>query len=267
MVYDSARKRIVLFGGQGQFGELADTWEWDGTNWTQIYPTTNPGARQGHAMAYDSKLGLTILFGGFSAKNKYLADTWAWDGKDWRFIATIGKPAARTDAAMVYDSTRNQLILYGGDNGGWLRDTWQFVPGPGPSYTTFGAGCAGVRGKPFLSTRLGQLPIAGREFTVQINNMPLVGPAWMFLGFSKDFYGRLRLPLDLTPIGMTGCSLLVSGDLLFPVPNILGLGLWTVKLPIDLAGKTFYNQGIVFDAKANALGLILSNGGQANVGG
>ncbi len=50
MAYDSARQRVVLFGGYSQ-GHRADTWEWDGKNWTQIKPTTSPGGLWGHAMA------------------------------------------------------------------------------------------------------------------------------------------------------------------------------------------------------------------------
>lgn len=36
-VYDSARKKLVLFGGFGKRGEGAkgDTWEWDGKQWQQ----------------------------------------------------------------------------------------------------------------------------------------------------------------------------------------------------------------------------------------
>lgn len=32
--YDIARDRLVLFGGQDGTGELADTWEWDGMDWS-----------------------------------------------------------------------------------------------------------------------------------------------------------------------------------------------------------------------------------------
>lgn len=35
VAYDVARKRVVMFGGDGESGLLADTWEWDGTRWTQ----------------------------------------------------------------------------------------------------------------------------------------------------------------------------------------------------------------------------------------
>src|SRR5262245_29068293 len=49
MAYDVARRRVVLFGGNGRSGLLADTWEWDGASWTQRTPAIVPPARQGHA--------------------------------------------------------------------------------------------------------------------------------------------------------------------------------------------------------------------------
>ena len=38
MAYDSNRGRTVLFGGLGGagVGNLGDTWEWDGENWTHM---------------------------------------------------------------------------------------------------------------------------------------------------------------------------------------------------------------------------------------
>src|SRR5436309_145576 len=78
MAYDSARGRVVLFGGSG----LGDTWEWDGTSWTQR-ASSGPPPRYKHAMAYDSARGRVVLFGGDGAAGPYLADTWEWDGTAW----------------------------------------------------------------------------------------------------------------------------------------------------------------------------------------
>jgi hypothetical protein len=41
---------VVLFGGHGASGVLADTWLWDGSTWTQRN-VTGPAAREAHAMA------------------------------------------------------------------------------------------------------------------------------------------------------------------------------------------------------------------------
>jgi hypothetical protein len=34
-VFDSRRPRLVLFGGRSGQTLLTDTWEWDGTSWSQ----------------------------------------------------------------------------------------------------------------------------------------------------------------------------------------------------------------------------------------
>ncbi len=79
MAYDSARGRVVLFGGNYANTNTfyGDTWEWDGATWT-LRTTTGPAPRQEHAMAYDSARGVTVLFGGWS-----FSDTWEWDGASW----------------------------------------------------------------------------------------------------------------------------------------------------------------------------------------
>ena len=63
LAYDSARSRVVLYGGFDGTNELSDTWEWDGDNWIQRSPTSVPGSSSGHAMSYDAGRKLSILFG------------------------------------------------------------------------------------------------------------------------------------------------------------------------------------------------------------
>src|SRR5947208_1517520 len=47
MAYDAGREEVVLFGGAGADGtHLGDTWVWDGTTWTQLFPATSPSARE-----------------------------------------------------------------------------------------------------------------------------------------------------------------------------------------------------------------------------
>jgi hypothetical protein len=118
IAYDSQRARIVVFGG-GVYGVGygGDTWEWDGTTgiWTQV-ATTGPAARKGHAMAYDSQRGRTVLFGGFD-NNTIYADTWEWDGSTWSQVANSG-PVARCYHAMAYDSQLGRTVLFGGQAAG-----------------------------------------------------------------------------------------------------------------------------------------------------
>jgi hypothetical protein len=87
MAYDSSRGRTVLFGGAGASDVLADTWEWDGENWTQM-ADSGPPARSSHAMAYDVQRNQTVLFGGVGSDPQHFkGDTWGWDGSNWTQLA------------------------------------------------------------------------------------------------------------------------------------------------------------------------------------
>jgi len=118
MAYDSARGVTVLFGGIPGSDE---TWEWDGTHWSQRFPAASPIASY-HAMAYDSARGVTVLFGGASGN-----ETWEWDGTDWsqRF------PTSATLATLLpRDGLRQRprmTVLFGGiTDGGLNGETWEW---------------------------------------------------------------------------------------------------------------------------------------------
>jgi uncharacterized protein (TIGR03382 family) len=115
--------RVVLFGGYGGccgFGNpglLSDTWEWDGTTWTQRSSATSPGGRDRLAMA---PLGTrVVLFGGDAGGG--LADTWEWDGATWTRRSPSMSPPARSGHAMV--PLGSKLVLFGGLP---FSDTWEW---------------------------------------------------------------------------------------------------------------------------------------------
>lgn len=149
MACDSARQRVVLFGGATTASPYAaDTWEWDGTGWQLRVATPSPSARGGAAMAYDSARQRIVLFGGLGATVQN--ETWEWDGATWSLRATLVAPSARVGHSLTYDSSRQVAVLYGGNFVGFLRDdTWEWdgvqwqqvaTPiGPGPR---FGHGAA-----------------------------------------------------------------------------------------------------------------------------
>jgi hypothetical protein len=115
MAYDSARQRIVLFGGKGS-DIFNDTWEWDGTNWTEIIPTTRPEERSSHAMAYDPFRNKIVMYGG--VEMEYFAGgvftpVWEWDGVNWVGKVTQTRPGARgSGSAMTYDGVNKRVIMF-----------------------------------------------------------------------------------------------------------------------------------------------------------
>jgi hypothetical protein len=132
MAYDSARGRVVLFGGDTGT-PMQDTWEWDGARgaWTNRTPTGgSPPARAMHAMAYDEARGRVLLFGGHTCSGCILQDTWEWDGESgtWTDMAPTGaSPPARDSHAMAYDSARGTVVLFGGYGGEFPpKDTWEW---------------------------------------------------------------------------------------------------------------------------------------------
>src|SRR5262249_58021983 len=101
MAYDLACGCTVLFGGQNQNnGALGDTWEWNGSSWTQRVPS--PAPRDGAASVYDLTRARTVLFGG--SNGVMFADTWEWDGTHWFRQTTTTAPPPRSLPGMAFDS-------------------------------------------------------------------------------------------------------------------------------------------------------------------
>ena len=128
MAYDSVRRRLVLFGGQGPTGNLNDTWEWDGTTWTEHATAAPPPARYGGAMAFDPRRGRVVVIGGETASGP-VGDTWEWDGATWAMVTPSQMPTARASTAAVWNAPRGSITLFAGSIGvvNQLEDTWELV--------------------------------------------------------------------------------------------------------------------------------------------
>lgn len=130
MAYDSDRRETVLFGGAvfNPTGAPAtnDTWEFDGTNWTQRFPSNSPTARSMAEMVYDSKRHRTVLFGGQTFNGVslvYSPETWEWDGTNWQKITTAQSPTWTLPGypyAACYDKVRGEMLVFGGVTGGGI---------------------------------------------------------------------------------------------------------------------------------------------------
>jgi hypothetical protein len=92
MVYDRARKSIILFGGGNEGGFLEDTWLWNGATWVEQHPLHHPAGRAYYGMAYDECRQQVILFGGQTYWDVDPTETWTWDGQDWTQLPTRQAP-------------------------------------------------------------------------------------------------------------------------------------------------------------------------------
>lgn len=250
ITYDATRQRLVLFAGSigipfPPYAVLgSDTWEFDGSNWTEIRSATRPRARSNHAIAYDSSLSRTVLYGG-STSNSTADDTWLWDGKLWSQLQPVSRPGPQLAHTMAYDSARQRTVM----NNGWEYGAAYFH--------AYGKGCGAesasltARSDPKIGTTL-TLETWNLSSSVQIGLLAL---------------GASRLQLDLSGGGMPGCSLLQSNDVLWGFQVTNGRGSFQLGIPNDKSIqqlKVFF-QSIVVDPAANRLGLLTSNGGQVVV--
>lgn len=138
--WDSARQRLVVFGGVSGIVEVGSTQEWNGSNWTTLAPGVAPAARSRPAMAFDAARGVTVLHGGGTA---FYDDTWVWNGTTWFQHSPAHVPPTRFAAAMCFDPQRQYVVMFGGfdaagidladvwewDGNDWAQRVWS---GPGP---------------------------------------------------------------------------------------------------------------------------------------
>ena len=144
--------------------------------------------------------------------------------------------------------------------------TWKNSRVPG-KFTAFGNGCQGSNGIPaHYGVGLAQI---GLTNSYGLQKGPKNGIVLLALGFSKQVWGTIPLPLDLTALGATGCKLHVPLDISFAgITNSTGGFGKALAMPNDpkLIGASFFTQYICVD-KANSLGLTFSNGLETKLGG
>ncbi len=119
MSYDPGLDRIVLHGGYDGVRQLADTWLWDGEEWSST--AAGPTPRSSHTLAYDGSR--TIAFGGAPSGEGLLDDVWAFDGLAWTQLEVSLLPEARQQHAAVF--TGERMLLFGGfvqDDDVWSWD-------------------------------------------------------------------------------------------------------------------------------------------------
>src|SRR5262249_32463955 len=117
--------------------------------------------------------------------------------------------------------------------------------------------CAGTNGIPLLQSSLPRIGTTVQLSCQQIVPMQLTMIAW---GFSSTDWNGVPLPLDLSVIGMTGCTLRVRPDFIAGGmnPAFMFAGLSIPNLPAWV-GAQIHAQAISFDPPANPFGAVLSN--------
>ncbi len=119
MVYDSAGKQVILFGGShysNGYTMYRDTWSLDVQRgaWNKA-TTKGPTGRFNMGMAYDGDQSKIVLFGGMGPTGRQ-GDTWVYDiaSKTWVNAYPSTAPHGRSDPGMTYDAGAKRVILFGG---------------------------------------------------------------------------------------------------------------------------------------------------------
>jgi hypothetical protein len=164
---------------------VTDTWEWDGANWTQLFPAGNPNLGP---ITYDIRRGRVVVYGGGLG-----GGTWEFDGVNWISQPSANLPPFRLAHGMVYDLARGRVVMFGGELlGSSTNEVWEW---DGSDWT---------QRSPSVSVDGRQsLPLAydtSRERVVLFSGLRLFQPI-----FSDTWEYYSLAPADYRPFG-TGCS-------------------------------------------------------------
>ncbi len=135
MIYDPARDRLILFGGQNTEGIFNDVWTLSlaGTpQWSALAPGGNsPSPRGASSAIYDPLRDRMVVFGGndgTALRNDVFALSLS-GSPEWTELAVAGTPpAARVSCVAIHDPVRDRAVFFGGAPM-WpasdLNDTWE----------------------------------------------------------------------------------------------------------------------------------------------
>ncbi|MCC7062163.1 MAG: hypothetical protein IT456_05115 [Planctomycetes bacterium] len=131
--------------------------------------------------------------------------------------------------------------------------------GPTSTYVAVGGGCAGTLPAARLVPR--DTPRIGKVHEVTVFDLPQ-HCAFMLFGWSQT------APLSLSGYGMPGCAAHVSPDTAVFVAGQQGHARFRLPIPdyVGLVGLHFYNQALVLDSAANALGAVMSEASEGAIG-
>ena len=151
LVFDSARRRLVLFGGQAS-GFFSDTWAYDiaANAWRQLArDNAGPSRRYGHSAIYDAARDRMVISHGFTDAGRF-DDTWSFnlETNAWSNVSPAqNRPLKRCLHHASYDAASGQMYLYGGCSSGFgpcpqadlwsfdlVKNTWtELTPKPSPA--------------------------------------------------------------------------------------------------------------------------------------
>jgi hypothetical protein len=130
--FDSGRNRFMMFGGASTgmlTSPYGETWELTPSGW-MLAVAAGPGApsaRISHAMAYDPRRGVTVLFGGIDATGTVKRDTWEYSRGAAPTVSSPMAPRIRIDPGNAITLSINSV---GAISFEWRKDGLPVLPLP-----------------------------------------------------------------------------------------------------------------------------------------
>jgi hypothetical protein len=206
LAYDATASRTLLFGGFTVNAACGagnttcnDLWNWDGSQWTQLFPVgALPGRRENHSMAFDRDRSELILFGGGTGSgNQQYYETWRLPlpltrRPDIEFSASLG--AARIDAAQVQQVVvRAQAGGNGDDDAG--------ASAPGATLRAWSSGGVGLPAGGWSSLAANAAPVGASAPQLPDQGASLIQWTSPSALEARDFIAGDTVHLQVQPVG------------------------------------------------------------------
>lgn len=244
----------------GTFQATGSVRRWDGSGWATL-----GGAISGTAWSLLPLPGNVVVVGGdFAAFGPVPMNRVArWSGGSWG-------PLGQGTQGPVYSllDIPNGDLLVGGEfttAGGGVAPKVANHHLCQPRYDTFGPGCPGSLGVPRNTATA--LPQIGATLVVECTHLPM-SMAFLSIGWSNTAWSVGPLPFDLTALGLPGCALRVSNDLLVYISGSAQTATWSLPIPSAsaLLGLSLHTQALSVDPGFNSFGAAMSDAATATIG-
>ena len=125
MLFPDPNGHVDYFGGFAPPFYQLTMWQWNGSDWTQLFPPTVPFARSLAAVATNPVTGQVVMFGGLASVNPI--NTWTYDGTTWTLQSPRSQLPWVYGGAAAYHPLLSAVVVFGGGNGGVDQDsTWKW---------------------------------------------------------------------------------------------------------------------------------------------
>lgn len=252
--------RILLYAID-DVRQTPSCWWMDGGRWLAVTGTVPP-SRTSAALCFDPTRRRFVLHGGQWQRQGF-AETWEWNGS-WQQRKSAGGPA-RWGHSLVYAEDEARLV--GGFT--FLRSSGIRTHDEVFGYrvlqparaSAFGTACGGPNA-PTLDVK--HLPWIGEDAGLTITSASSASASLLFTGASRQRWGSIPLPLDLSAAGMPACSLLLSPDLALATttPTIR----YRIPPQSGLVGTSYFHQVASLVRSANPAGLTWSKATELRIG-